>query len=84
MTTANKARIFTKAYHKYKEIESDKDLKKNHLTLAEYRSVEDILKEMADLQHDSKTFQTNVAEWFKRMDFVVELDADGVNWRIAL
>lgn len=61
-----KADIFATAYKKYKDIEDMNDLRKEKLTLDEYDTVFDLLKQMSDLKSKGYTFKTGVAEWFRR------------------
>lgn len=81
-----KMHIFTKAFHKYKEIDSDRDLAKNHLTLAEYETVYDGLAELSRIRKGDKfqTFMSGVAKWFENNGFSVKLDNHGVNYIISL
>lgn len=79
----NKIKIFTTAYSRFMNIEDDKNLRREKLTLNEYHDVFDLLKEMSDMKTTAVTFQSGVANWFKRNGFSVTLD-DGVNYTIAL
>ena len=79
-----KADIFATAYKKYKDIEDMKDLRKEKLTLDEYDTVFDLLKQMSDLKSKGYTFKTGVAEWLKRNKFIVTMDSNNVNYIISL
>lgn len=79
-----KADIFATAYKKYKDIEDMNDLRKEKLTLDEYDTVFDLLKQMSDLKSKGYTFKTGVAEWFKRKKFIVTMDNNNVNYIISL
>ena len=79
-----KADIFATAYKKYKDIEDMSDLRKEKLTLDEYDTVFDLLKQMSDLKSKGYTFKTGVAEWFKKNKFIVTMDSDNVNYIISL
>lgn len=68
-----------KAIEAFKEIETEKDLKRAKLTLAEFRELGE------DLQEYIKTGQTRtickaIADWFKKYGFTV--DVEEVGWRI--
>lgn len=68
-----------KAIEAFKAIQTDKDLKRAKLTLAEFRELGE------DLQEYIKTGQTRtickaIADWFKEYGFT--LDVEEVGWRI--
>ena len=75
--------IFVKAYDKYRGIEDMNDLRKNDITLAEYRVIYEVLSWLSRINGDIYvTFMKGVADWFKKNDFYVEYD--GVNYRISI
>lgn len=82
MTKMTKIQRFATAYSNYREIEDMNDLKKNKLTLAEYNAVYDVLASMSDCKTDGETIMADVAEWFKRNNFVVT--SKGIGWKISL
>jgi hypothetical protein len=60
-----------KIIKKFKSIQTEKDLKKNHLTLAEYRDLSMTLQSVIDVKSGT-TLIKNVAEWCKRNGLEVQ------------
>ena len=83
---AKKARIFTRAYSDYMEIENIQDLKKNKITLAEHAIIFDLLKEFSTLpDYWLLTSFSGVAAWFKSKGFSVRVpDRENLNFCIRL
>ena len=80
-----KARIFTRAYSDYMEIENDQDLKKNKITLAEHAIIFDLLKEFSTLpDYCLLTSFSGVAAWFKSKGFFIKVpDGENINYSIG-
>ena len=75
-------KAITTAYTKLKEIENAQDLKREGLTLYEYRAACDMMDELRKPGGVSFTFITSVAEFFKRCGYSVKLT--NVNYKIFL
>ena len=75
--------IFVKAYHNFSNIGDNNDLCREHLTLAEYRIVEEGLKRLSNID-DAKftTFNDDVANWFRKNDF--DVSTRGINYVISV
>lgn len=71
--TQQKRRL-SRAHGKLEAIETDKDLKRNNLTLCGYRTLIDVYNEIARCGA-SETVQHDVAEWFEKCGFGVERTA---------
>lgn len=85
MTKSQKIKIFVKAYDKYRIIEDDADLRKNKLTVPEYRVVAEGLKFLSTI--DDKvfiTFMSGVAKWFESNGFKVVKEGNSVNYQISI
>lgn len=83
MNKSKKIKTFTAAYSKYIDIQDDRDLRKNHITLCEYHVIFDILKELSDItEKKAETISEGVANWFKRNGFAVA--ERGVGFSISL
>ena len=82
---AKRMHTFVKAYDKYRVIEDDRDLAKNHLTLTEYYTVAEILKDLSGINNNkSVTLISGVASWFERNGFNVEMDEHNCNYVISI
>lgn len=68
---------------KYSEIENATDLKKNKLHLSDYHTIPYLLHEIAQTGK-TRTFITDVMEWFKRNGCTVTPDEHNVNFEITL
>lgn len=78
-----KADIFTAAYKSYMDIEDERDLKKNKLTLAGHFEVFDHLKKLSGLNGETTTtICAGVADWFRRKNFTVK--EHGIGFIISL
>lgn len=71
-----------KAYKALRDMESAADLKKAGFTLSDYYEAQEVLKSYARNNGEEGTTTTslNVAQWYKRQGFNVELC--GTVWRI--
>lgn len=72
---------YERAYRAYMSIETAEDLKKNKLTLLDYRVICETLKDLYDTG-ESATFIENVAKWFKNQGLIVTKSTDGIGWTI--
>ena len=85
MRKEKKNKICESAFNRFMAIDTSKDLEREGLTLSDYNSVFNILAELNSLNGESvKTFNTKVAEWFKRNGFTVQMDVNKVNYLISL
>lgn len=73
---------FIKAKTKLDWADNKRDLNRLGLTLADYHTAQEILKEYAN-QGTASTFNGNVAKFFKKCGFVVKLDETLVNYIIG-
>lgn len=79
--TAQQMKLAAKARNKLETIENVRDLKKNHLTLAEFDTVIEMYNELV-MEGKSETFMTDVAEWFIRLGFNVTKGI--VNYKVTI
>lgn len=71
-----------KAYKALRSIESAEDLKRNKLTLAEYREACEVIQDYASNDgYSASTIHKSVAEWFERHGFEVSLGRIGYTIR---
>lgn len=64
-------KAINKAYTKLKSIDSDIDLKKNDLTLSDYKESIYIFHELTKPGNTAETYFSNVAAFFEKCDFLV-------------
>ena len=81
MKKTDAIRAITKAYSTLKDIETERDLQKNKLSLNDYFAARDIFSELSTPGSSAKTFITSVADFYKRSGFNVTLA--GVNYIIT-
>ncbi len=74
MSDAEKMRIISGAFHKFRDIYDDTDLSKEGLSLSDYREVERLFPLLGEPGSYAKTIYKNAAEWFKRNGFKVYED----------
>lgn len=77
----DKIKKLTAIYNDYVSIETDKDLKKRKLTLAEYQAFPSVFKRYQD-SGEARTFVTAIADYFKKYGFSVSMDENHVNYII--
>ena len=82
MTNADKMRTISATYHKLNDADSIDDLRKLKLTLAEFDICRAIFPEVSKIGGVAKTSCTEVANFFKRNGYSVELK--GVNYTITI
>ena len=80
-----KTALFTTAYSKLQEIEDNKDLKTNQLSLSDYDAVYDCMKVLSDFKRNPYVITCigNVAAWFIRQNFKVTKH-DEINYKIEI
>lgn len=77
--------VFVRAYDKYRVIEDDRDLLKEHLTLADYRVIHDCLQFLSDMEDKIyRTISKGAADWFTNNGFNVVENKDGINYNISI
>ena len=70
--TTDVMKRINKSYMKYYAIENDADLRRNNLTLNEYRILTDVLDIICNRKSDGVwTFSSGVAEWCKQNGLIV-------------
>ena len=74
-------KAITTAYSKLLEIETANDLKREGLTLSDYRAAVDIMQQLRTPGSSANTFIFSVAEFFKRCGYTVT--AGAVNYKIT-
>lgn len=79
--TTDKSRMIAWVFSDYTSIENDADLRKRHLTLTDYNIVHDGICCLAKYKPFT-TFVSNVAEYFKKNGFSVNMDENGINYVI--
>ena len=86
MTRAKRMQIFASAYSNYMNIENDADLKKECLTLADYKIAFDVLRLLSGVNGSAiPVFSSGVAEWFRRAGFIVDDPHENeVNYTISI
>lgn len=67
-------RRLARAFHKIEDMETDRDLKRNGLTLCGYHAVREVFNDISRTGA-SETIQQEVADWFERCGFGVERTA---------
>lgn len=73
MTRAKRMQVFASAYSKYMNIENDADLKKERLTLTDYKIAFDVLRLLSGVNGSAvPVLSSGVAEWFRRAGFIVD------------
>ena len=77
----DKNRMIAWIFSDYTSIENDADLRKRHLSLTDYNIVHDGICCLAKYK-PFMTFVSNVAEYFKRNGFSVNMDENGINYVI--
>lgn len=73
-------RAITNAYSKLYYMDDAQSLKKEALTLSEYRAAVEVMQELRTPGSSATTFIKSVAEFFQRCGYTVT--ADGVNYKI--
>ena len=73
-------KAITTAYTRLRDIESDKDLKKECLSLADYNAAKDIFSELSTPGNAAETFIKSIADFYSRAGFIVQ--PHGINDRI--
>lgn len=83
-TLAQQTKVFTKAYNAFMAIENDNDLRRNNLTVAEYRMLYDVLVSLCKIQGVySLCLSKNVAMWCRKYGLQVEEPhGNEVNYKI--
>lgn len=81
MKRVDSMKAITTAYEKLTYAEDMNDLKRMHLTLADYHSALDVMQELRKPGSTAKTFITAVADFFERCGYEVKLT--GINYRIS-
>lgn len=79
--TEKQSKKLKKAIDAYNSIESEKDLNRQNLTLAEYNAIPRIIERLSR-QGYSETFMYNITEWFRKQGFKIFFGT--VNYRILL
>ena len=74
MSDAEKMTVISTAFHKFRDIYDDADLRKAGLSLSDYREVERLFPLLGKPGDYAKTIYKNAAEWFKRNGFTVYED----------
>lgn len=82
VSLADKMRIISATYHKLNDADSIDDLRKLKLTLAEFDICRVIFPEVSKIGGVAKTCSTEVANFFKRNGYSVELK--DVNYIITI
>lgn len=72
----------TNIYHDYTNIEYATELKRRHITYAEYQAFPRVFKEIEEYGK-GLTFMTGLANYFKQFGFAVKLDENNVNYEIV-
>lgn len=72
-----------KIFKKYAEIETATDLKRNKLSLNNYHTIPHLLHEIAQTGK-TRTFITDIAEWFRKNGCTINPGEHGVNFEITL
>lgn len=75
--------MIKKMMKKFEGIDTEKDLKKNKLSLSDYDLV---FRSLSDLYYNksTKTYIKAVADWFKRNGANVKMDEEGINYIITI
>lgn len=86
MTKAKRMQVFASAYSKYMNIENEADLKKEHLSLADYKVTFDVLRLLSGVNGSAvPVLSSGVAEWFRRAGFIVDDPHENeVNYTISI
>lgn len=71
---ATSMKAISKAYTTLRNIESEADLKKNKMTLADYHAAKEVFKQLTTPGNSTTTFISNVAAFFEKCNFNVVLD----------
>lgn len=77
----DKIKKLTAIYNDYVSIETDRDLKKRKLTLAEYQAFPSVFNDYQK-NGETRTFVTAIADYFKKYGFSVSMDENNVNYII--
>lgn len=77
----DKIRKLAAIYNDYVSIETDKDLKKRKLTLAEYQAFPSVFNDYQK-NGEGRTFVAAIADYFKKYGFSVSMDENNVNYII--
>ena len=74
MRRHDRIKLVTAAYTAIQDIETEKDLKKQKLTLAEYHAIAENLKALGNCKADDRTetIYKGIAEFFARYGFTVK------------
>ena len=78
----DKIKKLTAIYNDYMSIETDKDLKKRKLTLAEYQAFPSVFNDYQKNRGKTRTFIDGIANYFKKYGFSVSMDENNVNYII--
>lgn len=81
--TAKQHKILSALYHDYTAIDTEADLRKRKISLADYRAIPEIFGEV-QRHGTTKCFISSIAEYFKKHGFTVELELDNVNYNISI
>lgn len=81
--TIKQYKILSTFYHDFISIDTEADLRKRKISLADYRAIPEIFKSV-QVHGTAKCFITSIAEYFKKHGFIVELEPDGVNYDISI
>lgn len=81
MTKTKRPTAVYAAYDKLKNMDSERELRRAGLTAMDYQTAWICLKECWQ-EAETMTFNSAVAEFFRRCGFVVEMDNDNINYII--
>lgn len=81
--TTKQHKIISTLYHDYMAIDTETDLRKQKISLSDYRAIPEIFGEV-QRYGTVKCFITSIAEYFKKHGFTVELEPDNVNYNISI
>lgn len=81
--TTKQHKILSTFYYDYISIDTEADLRKRKISLADYRAIPEIFGEVQRCG-TVKCFITSVAEYFRKHGFTVALEPDGVNYDISI
>ena len=81
--TVKQYKILSALYHDYPAIDTEADLKKRKILLADYRAIPEIFGEV-QRHGTTKCFISSIAEYFKKYGFIVELESDNVSYNISI
>lgn len=81
--TVKQHKILSTLYHDYTAIDTEADLKKRKISLADYHAIPEIFGEV-QRYGTTKCFISSIAEYFKKHGFTIELEPDNVNYNISI